>query len=250
MYRLIAITTLMVSAAFAAPVGAAEQGGGDAMNPDSRADDAGKRAREALAQHLKIAPDAIMVIGSEAANVERFEHGLRQARHRGACTVMTEGYASRYPRGASEHHVHVVGQERDRVRQGTQPYRAQRRECERGLDVDDGASAAGLGAATRRRAGADPARGHAAAALATTARSAARSRASPCRRATSMASSCRSAFGPHLHVPHGSQDGAAPAHRSSSMKHSRQKKGRRIAAALWVATRGRASLFLLLRDVQ
>jgi hypothetical protein len=62
MYRLIAITTLTVSAAFAAPVGAAEQGGGGAMHPDSRADDAGKRPREALAQHLKISKSALATI--------------------------------------------------------------------------------------------------------------------------------------------------------------------------------------------
>ena len=107
MFRTLAMATLALGVASHDSVrtaAAAEQG---AMS-DSTREHAEQRARDALAQRLNVAPDAVTVQRSEAHTWSDSSMGCGKP-GTAALTVITEGYIVTLSAQGAEHSVHVSG---------------------------------------------------------------------------------------------------------------------------------------------
>ena len=158
MSKTLAMAVVLLGIVNAEDLAAAEPG---AMS-DSVKQQAELRAREKLAEYLKIATDAITVIGSEPRTWSDSSMGCGKPGTM-ALTVMTEGYAVALSAQGSEHHVHVSGNNAivcDKARNRT----ARNAVNARGLDVmmerarQDLAQRLGVEPAQIRLAGMEPQR--------------------------------------------------------------------------------------------
>ena len=161
MYRLVAIATLVAGQVLAAP---AEEGQGGAMQTDSTEANATERARQALAKHLQIAADAIVVTGAAPKTWNDSSMGCGKP-GTAALTMMTDGYAVSLSAQGREYEVHV-SKANAVVCEGLATLRTAPREraSVRGLDAmlqqakQDLAEKLGVDAATIRTSGMKPLR--------------------------------------------------------------------------------------------
>jgi hypothetical protein len=156
-FKTFGTAVLLLGAAISIDVGAQEQ----ASVTTSAKEQAEQRARAKLAQHLKIAPDAITVTRSEPQTWSDSSMGC--GKHGAvALTVITEGYAITLSAQGREHNVHVAGDNAIVCNKGAIRYRDGRTLNARGLDMmmerarQDLAQRLGADPAKIRLAGARP----------------------------------------------------------------------------------------------
>lgn len=162
MFKAVAMTALMLGAATADSAMAHEESA--KAQPVSRAAKAEERARQTLAQHLKVAPESIEVIKVEPQTWSDSSMGCGKPGTM-ALTVITEGHAVTLRAGGQDHEVHVSEAGAVVCDKGPLLHREQQRSANaRGLDVmmerarQDLAQRLGVEASTIRLAGMQPQR--------------------------------------------------------------------------------------------
>jgi hypothetical protein len=162
MFTAVAMTALMLSAATADRVMAREESAN--AQPASRATKAEERARQALAQQLKVAPESIEVIKVEPHTWSDSSMGCGKPGTM-SLTVITEGHAVSLRAQGQDHEVHVSNAGAVVCDKGPLLHREQQRSANaRGLDVmmerarQDLAQRLGVEASKIRLAGMQPQR--------------------------------------------------------------------------------------------